>query len=297
MNTSKSPFNFLCIVALIALPSIGIATVPHNFTSGTPAKAAEVNENFENLDSRVSTLESSVNTVTENSGFSMPFAAVGQEKNVVVMVRDNNLGGKSYKATIRYANSTDQVSVSGVLTIRPFISNNVYVGTVSDGSIVDISSYVDAPDNESFSSYTSEVSNYDPQSLIKTLLSDDKSYTEKCNDKGGVLQCLGQGKSTSDPSFDGFYSYAYIQSLMEGPYTISNITYSQDIQLRHKITGSRGVRINVKGVGTVLEQPSTVSLDNSGIYKAVYYHSNGVTGGSLSGSPFAPGQPLAGLFF
>lgn len=52
--------NKLILALGILIPLPLAAEVPHTFSAGTPARAAEVNDNFSNLDSRLSTLEDSL---------------------------------------------------------------------------------------------------------------------------------------------------------------------------------------------------------------------------------------------
>ena len=47
----------LALAAGLVIPAVSIAAVPHTFQGGKKAIAAEVNENFEQLDQRVSALE------------------------------------------------------------------------------------------------------------------------------------------------------------------------------------------------------------------------------------------------
>lgn len=61
--------SLLMKYSLIALSVVSLsvhAEVPHTFTAGTPAKAVEVNENFEHLDSEVVRLETEATTAYED---------------------------------------------------------------------------------------------------------------------------------------------------------------------------------------------------------------------------------------
>lgn len=56
--------KFITSLALLLIASVGMAQgVPNTFTAGTPALAAEVNENFVNLDTRTSDLDGRVATL------------------------------------------------------------------------------------------------------------------------------------------------------------------------------------------------------------------------------------------
>ena len=61
------------------------ADVPHTFQSGTPALASEVNDNFNSLDARLSSIEKYTADVDINE-FITPFSAVGDPKNGYVRV-------------------------------------------------------------------------------------------------------------------------------------------------------------------------------------------------------------------
>ena len=59
--------KFITSLALLLIASVGMAQgLPNTFTAGTPALAAEVNENFTNLDTRTSTNTSDVATNASN---------------------------------------------------------------------------------------------------------------------------------------------------------------------------------------------------------------------------------------
>jgi hypothetical protein len=82
IGNRNSDMKFLTSVVLLLIGSAVMAqSVPNTFTPGTPAVAAEVNENFANLDGRVNTNASdvaSVGAVVDRLFSSIEFQAVTQ---------------------------------------------------------------------------------------------------------------------------------------------------------------------------------------------------------------------------
>jgi hypothetical protein len=66
-----------------------------------------------------------------------------------------------------------------------------------------------------------------------------------------------------------------------------------DVRLEQNIGGSDQARVRAQGIGEILR----VNHDGNWERGVIFYRANGVTGGSLAGTPFAPGQPLDGIFF
>ncbi|MDC1286689.1 hypothetical protein N8198_02260 [Gammaproteobacteria bacterium] len=273
------------LAGLLALPLTSLAAVPNVFAPGNPIIASEVNENFDSIDQRVTSFE------PDFSGFSTPFAADGATKNVVVLKRDNGGGNTSYSVRSAYQNSTEQISIDGVLTVRPFIFNYAFVSTDSGGAITSISNFIEAPDTADYQRYNAEISDYDIGTLAKTVTDDTFYETNTCS--GNVVHlCYAQTLLNIDDSLIGMYDFSSNRAL-SGPITINGLTFNE-IRLR-AYTGTRNeFRINAKGVGEIYRR------SNSGAFferKIIYYYSNGNTGGSLAGTPFDTGQPLDGLFF
>lgn len=101
----------LSIFGILAM-TVGVwATVPYTFTPYTPAKASEVNANFQALSDKLSTLE---NNVTNNS------AAIASES--------GNCDQKIFPFTYQYTPSSigDTVTINGVeyiMVAEPFIEH------------------------------------------------------------------------------------------------------------------------------------------------------------------------------
>jgi hypothetical protein len=59
MTLKKLATRLALVTAVAALPNISSAAVPHTFAAGDPIRASEVNDNNNNLDQRLSRIESS----------------------------------------------------------------------------------------------------------------------------------------------------------------------------------------------------------------------------------------------
>lgn len=80
-NRNREMKFLASIVLLFVGPAVMAQSVPNTFTTGTPALASEVNENFANLDGRVNTNASnlaSVNAVLQQIPASIKFHAISQ---------------------------------------------------------------------------------------------------------------------------------------------------------------------------------------------------------------------------
>lgn len=165
MNISGLIFGLTIAWCATVLSSPAMAAVPNSFSAGTPAVAAEINENFVDLDTRVNALEGASNGL-DFSGYSVPFSADGAPKNVVVLASDAGSGFTNYSVRSRYENSVEQVSVDGVPTVRPFIANYASTQTDNSGNLTFVSNYLESPDTSDYVNYNAEESTYDVNSLV-----------------------------------------------------------------------------------------------------------------------------------
>jgi len=274
---------------ILFLPGITAAAVPHTFSAGTQNLASEVNTNFSDLDNRVTTLESSASIFPDFSGYGVPFSADGAPKNVVVLVK--NVGsGLRYTVRSRYANSTEQVSIDGVLTIRPFMANYVTVETDFGNNITSISNRIETPDTSNYINSNLEYSTYDTATAAKTVTDDTtRELWDLCNSTGATSICIAKVVLNTDSSVQSYYDWSRTQTLT-GPFTTNGITFN-DVRLEKYTRGRK--RIRAKDVGMVFDETD----DDTEASILIYHRSNGVTGGSLAGTPFDTGQLLQGLFF
>jgi hypothetical protein len=285
----KSIIKLILFSLISALPVMPAGAVPNTASTGDPIFASEVNANFSDLDTRVTTLQSSTTVFPNFSGYGIPFAADGAPKNVVVLSEDLGGGNTGYNLRSRYANSTEQVSIDNVLTIRPLIAHYATVVTDSGSNITLINDWIDTPDTINYDNYNVEQSTYDTSGTVKTVTDDTiRELWDLCNGDGSAVLCIGQGVLSSDGSHQYFSDSSRIQTTM-GPYTVNGMTFP-DVRFLAYTNGSS--RIGARGVGEVFRE----NADESSRL-LIFYRSNGVSGGSLAGTPFDTGQPLDGLFF
>jgi hypothetical protein len=86
------------------------------------------------------------------------------------------------------------------------------------------------------------------------------------------------------------YSWSSIRGLA-GPLNLNGMSFDS-VRLEQNITSSYS-RARAFGIGEVFRAANNGAWER----RAIFYRANGVTGGSLAGTPFAPGGPLDGLFF
>ena len=287
-RSTLATIALVLFVGTIALPATSNADVANVFVPGNPIIAAEVNENFDSIDQRVVPFEPDL------SGFGVSFSTDGNIKNVVVLKRvDDADGSIHYSIRSRYANSSAQISIDGVPTVRPFIANYAGVGTDSGGIISYISNYIDAPDTANYVVYNIEESEYDIGTLTKTVTADDIYSSDTCAGSI-VLICYSEVRFNADDSLDYRYDWSWNRGLA-GQISINGLTFNE-IRTEARVGTSREFRIRAKGIGEILRRRRNFdgSITTSSV---IYYYANGNTGGSLAGTPFDTGQPLDGLFF
>ena len=293
---SKFARNIFLILCLGIYAGSVKAVPPNVFSTGDPILASEMNENFDDLDTRMTAIENSASNL-DFSGYGTPFSADGAPKNVTVLRRDLGGGDTHYVVRSRYANSTEQVSIDGVLTVKPFIANYADVTTDSGGNITSIGNYIEALDDAvAYDVYNIEESTYDVNTLFKTVTADTETEYFVCGNTGnGSMQvCLG----TRTVNLTGAFSIEYEWSrnhALGGPFTFNGMTFP-DVRMESYTGTAVRFRIRAKDIGTIYDRTNAATGETSES-TVIFYRANGITGGTLAGTPFDTGQPLDGLFF
>ena len=287
LNIIKTLATTLVFAATVLTNAM--ADVPNTFSADTPALAAEVNENFADLDARITDIE---NSSPNLGGYGTSFSADGAPKNVVVLAQQQDNGDTSYSIRSRYATTSEQIIINGTPTQRPFIANYAWVNVDSGNIITSISNYIEAPDTEDYIVYNVETSTLDPGTLFKTIDVDGDTTWEDwslCNG-GQTTVCFVDVSLSATGEHVRSYAWSSIRGL-SGPVTVNGMTFD-DVRLEQSIT-SDNLRVRAKGIGEVLRVANNGSWER----RLIFYRANGVEGGDLTGTPFAPGALLDGLFF
>ncbi len=298
------PLLTACAVIGLTLTSQTLLAgqVTSSFADGDTLDAAKMNEiksAVNDNDGRITSLESASTTTVDFSGYGMPFAAIGAPKNVAVLIsEDINTGQVAYFVRSRYANDTEQVSINGVPNVRPFIANYVFVVVDSGGNILQIGKSIEAPLTTDYLDYVVESSAYDPVSLVQTVTGDTTRQVFDCAQAGAIRSCAVSNVTTTiaggSGSTDGAVTGGRIDTRLfslAGSRTYQGIAYD-DVRFETRLfTDFSQIRVRAKGVGEIKR------IQGNSYREAIFYRVNGQTAGSLSGTPFAPGGPLEGLFF
>jgi hypothetical protein len=289
----RNIFKAITIVGLTTMSQLAFsAPVTDTFATGNTLTAAKMNSiksAVNDNDSRINTLEAVSGSDPDFSGYGVSFSADGAAKNVIVLRKDLGAGDTEYKIRSRYTNSSEQISIDGVLTVRPFIANSITVITNSSGDVTFIHNSIDAPDTANYEAYNIEGSSYDVSTLEKTVTDDTNREVYTCRGSTAALICTGYGTLNASGNFSYIYTFSAIRAL-GGPYTFNGMTFN-DVRMESYSGPSSKARIRAKGIGIVFED------SDSGQHIIIYYQANGSSGGSLAGTPFDTGQPLDGLFF
>ena len=229
-------------------------------------------------------------TVSNLYGYTMPYSPDGLPINVVVLQTLNADGSGSYSVRTRYANSTREVSVDGVMTTPPLIVSYGYASYASDGSVLEVSDYIEAAIPGPEIDYSIEESSYSLPALVKTVDSDEAVEVASCdNIPGAIYNC--DVIRTTGGEFEKIESVVRVISLL-GPGGINGLHFNNLRKDRVTIGTTHYDEIMARGVGLVLRleegKPAT---------RAIYYRIGQQTDGSLEETPFAPGGILDGLFF
>lgn len=242
---------------------------------------------LDNHESRISDLEDANPNL---GGYSMSFSGDGEPKNAVVSSWVDENGWTTYWVRSRYATSVEQISINGVLTQRPFIANYTYVQVDDVGNLDYVSNFIEAPDTANYVVYNTEESQYDPGSLAKTVIDDTLKEDWNLCTYGQTTICLPEVSLSATGEHVRTYNWSSIRGVA-GPLTVNGMTFA-DVRLETNIGSNHYARARAQGIGEVLRV-----RDDGREQRVIFYRANGVTGGSLDGTPFAPGQPLDGLFF
>jgi hypothetical protein len=237
-------------------------------------------------ESRISGLE---NANPNFGNYSMGFSPEGTLKNAVVLSRILGNGNTAYNVRSRYATSTEQININGVSTPRPFIGNYVFVETDPLGNVIYIENYIEAPDTENYIQFFVEQSTYDPISLAKTVFADNIREDWSLCSGGARVICIVEASLSLTGEPERTYSWSSFRSL-SGPVTVNGMTFA-NVRLE-EYAANNFTRVRAQGIGEVMR----TNTNGDSTRKAIYYQANGVTGGSLAGTPFAPGQLLHNLF-
>lgn len=308
MKLKKLATQLAFFTAITALPTISSAAVPNTFAAGDPIKASEANANNVNLDSRITSLETSTSSTIaiDFTGYSMPFATDGAEKNAIVLRSEDPVTGNiSYELGVRYANSTDEISIDGVPTVKPFIYRDIYLTTDSAGNLINLGSdlrAIDSLNGNNIFGYTasnleSSFNNITPP-FAKTVTQDTLTSTFTCDGNQNYI-CLAQDTLNLDGSLQHFEDLSFTRAI-GGPITFNGLTFN-DIQLLSSAgtTGDDRVPFHDRGEFVILAKGvGVIVFRDINTHSIIYHQTNGAIAGSLVGTPFEPGIGLLdGLFF
>ena len=120
--------KYLLALTIMFATATAFAAVPNTFTAGTPARAAEVNDNFTNLDGRINTLETatspdiclSLDGRKISSDLTTPVVYSNQSLGVSVVAGSDTY--KMYKVPFIDLSTGDEYSIK-----LPVMNNSVWV--------------------------------------------------------------------------------------------------------------------------------------------------------------------------
>ncbi len=290
---SANLIKWIAVTILLGagLSATAIAAVPNTLGAGTPARASDLNDNFTDLDERLTTLEAIHDEHWNFGGYWLDFSAVGAPSNVLVLGRyDSSDSLVGY--LIRVGNgSGGQVSVNGSSTTRQFVFHYGFVSLDPEGMIDGIDDFIESPDTKDYVTYLLEDSSYDPNTLEKTVNLDIERATDSCGNST-VQICVSQISNSSTGAFIRLYDYSRGRVLATDVDIGGGWPVFADVRVEKNLGGSHRLRIRARGIGNVFN-----TYDGGNYDRLLYYRKDGATGGSLAGTPVESGGALEGLFF
>jgi len=300
----KVTLKLILFCLISAIPVMPAGAVPNTFSTGDPILASEVNGNFTDLDTRLDTNDSRLTsleapkTVTNYfSGYWSGFSALGSPKNVVVLESLYSDGSKLYSIRSQYHNSTETVSVNGSPIVAPLIAKYFWISVDATGVVTYIGGESEAPATTDYLDYTIEAFSYDITGTIKTIelagdgLPDDRRSQDSEWLGGGSIGHLKVIETTTGiGQTDAFHALRAYTHLGAG--TINGIQFPDLRGSNRMWSQGHEYRVYAKGIGMVFR----IRYDTRANV-VIYYQANGNTGGSLAGTPFAPGAVLDGKLF
>jgi len=251
------------------------------------------------IDTRVTTIESTIRPNSDYQGFSMPFSAPGQDRNFIVLRDNEGVDGDGYIETgyylrMRYENSDgESISVNGVEQVFPYlvVYVNVFVSEET-GSVTQVSAFIDGMDDPNYHSWSGVNIYYDPITLDPTPSTGRGSQYVDTYYGEGPTRAISRQWTIYDDNFSQIISELHSRHYtLSSGYQANGIDFGDTpIRIEHRSEG--GSRIRVQGIGTV--ERFDKGLPGR---KVIYYNVNGQTGGDLSGTPFESGSAIRDLFF
>ena len=248
------------------------------------------------LSQRVTRLESQqTRPDSDYEGFTMPFSAAGEARNVIVLKREFADGRVHYKIRLRYENRSDVIPVDGVDTFFSYHAIYLTADYDAQGDLNSLSGWIDALNNTNYSNYTRFSVNYDVSSGFSRSIGDD-GYRYEIVDtslSAGPIRNINKDETiylTGDDTtikrkllFTRFYT-------LKNSYDANNgISFDNALtRIEHRSKDEGDSRISVQGIGVVeliphLPLSSSLSAfpdyseKESPSYKISYYNVNGTS--------------------
>ena len=289
-------------VAALAFTILGAATlsaqvsVPNTFTSGTTAKAAEINANFQALVDAGNVAPRSL-----VSGYGTPEGATDAiaDRNVTVMSSSDGTNN-FYQIWMWYAGgSLSQIDVGGTPTTFSHILELCFLTETTAGVFSSASCFrfgSDDPYSQLSRLTYSEVFTYDDSAGETSTVGSTKPTTNMVSTlpafNGGVPRLdivtdIATGNVTAVRARSRFYGKVV------GDIKFNGLTFS-DVMFYETPARDR-VRFWAAGIGLIAEQRS--SHAGGRFYAVIFHRVNGTSVGSLSGTPFAANAAFENAWF
>lgn len=282
------------VFGLLAAGQVIAASVPHTFASGTPANAAEVNENFQALADSLSAVEG-----TSFTGYELVPSASGELGFRTVIVYD--AGGGCYLARGIFTNTAGETVDTPSGQVTP---DFIYIWQYLCGDEIDVTyenDYVYALPAGSGGApdwLNAQGIAINEDSDGDGVFDISNSYNYFFDSKAAQLtnmEIFVGGDVYLDSSDEILFttSWNFLRSDYPRPLVVNGLTFN-DVIVDRYLSIDR-MRFRAQGIGTILEIRGDMNGDpvfgNQSSRGVIFYRqSDGTTGGSATGTPFAIGS-------
>ena len=299
----------VAIVGLFLSAQAGAVSVPNTFSAGQPANAADVNANFAALENAIN----AAGAAQFGSQYYIQPSSTGDLGSRNVIVLKENRGGTGtcsedvYRVRVNFTNTNNvSVGTAGGGTVTP---DEIWLFgyLCASGTTVQYAAeYLYAiPSSGGFPQAQGAEINEDTDG--NGTFDSNNSYgyrqTYKANPLSSALlvnsveiYSNGSGETLSAQS------YSSLTSALSGSISVNGDTFN-DVIVQNYLSFDR-TRFRAAGIGVVQEVSDTGNylsdpvFGGQSISRAIYYRmEGGPSGGSLSGTPFAPGETYSGIWF
>lgn len=325
-NTPRKTMSVLSKTLLLLSAAIflgtgtALAQVPHTFSANSPAKAAEVNANFQALVDGINAINLAATPLDSSySGWQYSSTATAGSKNVIVLRAIDPIDDTQSFYLVRVSYQNGSVDVNGTPTTFTYVRKNARL--IAIGSTVSLAANRKEGTNDielsGNSLWKSQWIEYELGTAVVVVNGNQGERRFRCHNpavSGMVRNCW---RRTSDPSgIDPaagsqtmIVNRSRIASVTSGSFNAGALTFPNGGAVQSYLSNAISLNFSrvARNVGVVLETRTKAGTtnDQTAHFIVIYYRIEGVDGGngvgmavgSLVGTPLEATKTFSGVFF